>query len=71
MGGGSGFEEEKVSGPFGDGEWEIYWRSGTIFVAVRDPEDEWSVVTVQRGGAQHLRDFARNLERAAEQLERP
>lgn len=62
----------KLMGPLAGGEWEIYWNTANLEVAIRDDRgdrEDWAVVTVTKRHAQHLRDFARNLERAADYLE--
>lgn len=56
-------------GDLGDGKWEIYQELRRIEVAVGDADGEWAVITVTQQSAQHLRDFAKGLERAADYLE--
>lgn len=59
-------KEANFSGPLGDGSWEIYLDSGSVEVMASMAEDFATIPTAQ---AQHLRDFARNLELAADYLE--
>lgn len=60
---------QSFSGPLGDGAWAVILDDGFVDVGAYEPTGD--VCTVRRQHAQHLRDFARNLERAAEHLELP
>lgn len=55
------------SGPLGDGQWSVVLDAGFVDVLAMDSLED--VCRVRRLSAQHLRDFARNLESAADYLE--
>ena len=56
----------EVDGLLGGDSWWIGCHGGLVEVAVNDDDP---FAEVRKLDAQHLRDFARNLERAADYLE--
>jgi hypothetical protein len=61
-----GAMDQRFDGPLGDGEWHVICERGEVEVWAVDRDDN-SCLVLQT--AQHLRDFARSLERAADYLE--
>lgn len=61
---------ENIGGPLGDGSWVVKCEPDFVDVwAMFEEEDDVLPCTITKASVADLRDFAQNLERAADYLE--